>query len=434
MLFNFNISRLDQRLVKRYNNLVQFNMNPLASLAPAIKDIASAQKNSFATTQAVWRFLNNDKISFKQLNEPIQKLACDQIKTSLHRYALVIHDWSQIQYVTHRNKTQKLQRTHQYDSGYELQTSLLVDAASGLPVAPLAQTLSSASGCYSTFNEQQTERKTHLDSLSEQIQKVEQFPLEKTCVHIIDREGDSIAHLRELSSHGFQWLIRAKEGNRIEHQGEICKVGEVAERIEIQQVKPISYKGNQHMLYVGETNVRLTRAAKSNKKDSLGQRVAPQKGAAIEARLIIAVVKDINEKTVARWSLISNVSTEITAVELTTWYYWRWSIECYFKLLKQAGHDIESWLQTTPEAILRRLLISCMACVLTWRVQRCTDEQNQKVRAFLTRLSGRQQKRGKIESAPAILAGLSILLNTLQLLSEYSIDELNEIATIALGT
>lgn len=75
-----------------------------------------------------------------------------------------------------------------------------------------------------------------------------------------------------------------------------------------------------------------------------------------------------------------------------------------------------------------------MACVLTWRVQRCTDEQNQKVRAFLTRLSGRQQKRGKVESAPAILAGLSILLNTLQLLSEYSIDELNEIATIALGT
>ena len=125
----------------------------------------------------------------------------------------------------------------------------------------------------------------------------------------------------KLSSHGFQWLIRAKEGNRIEHQGEICKVGEVAERIEIQQVKPISYKGNQHMLYVGETNVRLTRAAKSNKKDCLGQRVAPLKGAAIEARLIIAVVKDINEKTVARWSLISNVPTEITAVELTTWYY-----------------------------------------------------------------------------------------------------------------
>ena len=101
------------------------------------------------------------------------------------------------------------------------------------------------------------------------------------------------------------------------------------------------------------------------------------------------------------------------------------------KLLKQAGHDVEAWLQTTPQAILRRLLISSMACVLTWRVQRGTDEQNVRIRAFLTRISGRQQKRGKLESAPTILAGLSILLSTLQLLSEYSPDELNAIAKIA---
>ncbi|MGX5701010.1 hypothetical protein ACWKWF_15940, partial [Acinetobacter kookii] len=56
---------------------------------------------------------------------------------------------------------------------------------------------------------------------------------------------------------------------------------------------------------------------------------------------------------VARWSLISNVPSEIDAVELTTWYYWRWRIECYFKLLKQAGHDIEAWLQTTPDIRVR---------------------------------------------------------------------------------
>ncbi len=73
-------------------------------------------------------------------------------------------------------------------------------------------------------------------------------------------------------------------------------------------------------------------------------------------------------------------------------YYWRWTIECYFKLLKQAGHDIEAWLQTRPEAILRRLLISCMACVLTWRIQRSEDEHHQKIRVFSHRLSGRQQK------------------------------------------
>lgn len=51
-----------------------------------------------------------------------------------------------------------------------------------------------------------------------------------------------------------------------------------------------------------------------------------------------------------------------------------------------------------------------------------------KIEAFFTRISGRQQKRGKFESAPTILAGLSTLLNSLQLLSEYSPDELNAIA------
>src|SRR5690606_27694443 len=159
------------RLVKRYNSLVKLNMNPLASLAPAINDIAAAQKTSFATTQAVWRFLNNDKISFKQLNEPIYQLACEQIKTSQHRYALVVHDWSQLPYVTYRNQTQGLQRTHPYASGYELQTGVLVDAASGLPIAPSAQTISDASGCYSTSNEQHTDRQTALDPLTGQVQK-----------------------------------------------------------------------------------------------------------------------------------------------------------------------------------------------------------------------------------------------------------------------
>ena len=406
-------------------------MNPLSSLAPAIKEMASAQKSSFATTQAVWRFLNNEKVSFKQLNEPIQQLAFEQIDQSSHSYALIVHDWSQLQYVKHNNKTQRLQRTHQYDTGYELQSSLLVDAASGLPVAPLAQTLSDATGCYSTFTDDYSQRETHLNSLLHQIQHIEKSVVQKTLIHIIDRDGDSIAHLRQMNHQGFKWLIRAKEGHRVEYQGQTYKVGEIAEKIETHSIKNISYKGNQHTLHVGETHIRITRAAKPKQKDSSGKRVAPEQGDAVDARLVVSVVKDRDGKIVARWCLLSNVAMDIDTAELSTWYYWRWTIECYFKLLKQAGHDVEAWLQTTPQAILRRLLISSMACVLTWRVQRGTDEQNVRIRAFLTRISGRQQKRGKLESAPAILAGLSILLNTLQLLSEYSPDELNAIAKIA---
>ncbi|WP_425918428.1 hypothetical protein [Acinetobacter sp. TSRC1-2] len=46
--------------------------------------------------------------------------------------------------------------------------------------------------------------------------------------------------------------------------------------------------------------------------------MAPQQGDAIQARLVVAVIKDAQNKTVARWSLISNVASEIDAVELTT--------------------------------------------------------------------------------------------------------------------
>ncbi len=66
-------------------------MNPIASLAPAIKDLATTQKSSFATTQAVWRFLNNENVSFHQLNQPIEKLVFDQVAQLKHKYILVAH-------------------------------------------------------------------------------------------------------------------------------------------------------------------------------------------------------------------------------------------------------------------------------------------------------------------------------------------------------
>jgi hypothetical protein len=44
----------------------------------------------------------------------------------------------------------------------------------------------------------------------------------------------------------------------------------------------------------------------------------------------------------AEWLLMTNVMT-VDASEIALWYFWRWQIECFFKLLKKAGHDLESW-------------------------------------------------------------------------------------------
>jgi hypothetical protein len=225
-------------------------MTSAAPLASAIKELASAQKTTFATTQAVWRFLNNDSVSFSQLNQPLIEQAMSGLTQSVHPYALVIHDWSHLQFFSHNNKSHRIKMTHSLDPGYELQSSLLVDASSGLPVAPVGQSLSDEQGYRSTFDDKLHSYQPHLDALTTNIAHIEALNFDKKLVHIIDREGDSIAHLRKLSIQNVNWLIRGKEGHLVDHEGISQKLGQVADRLTNPVNRPIAYKGKTASLSV----------------------------------------------------------------------------------------------------------------------------------------------------------------------------------------
>ncbi|MGG2143574.1 transposase [Symbiopectobacterium sp. RP] len=406
-------------------------MTPPAPLASAIKDLACAQKTTFATTQAGWRFFNNERISFSQLNEPIISLALQQVALSPHPYAPVVHDWSHLQFRTHNGKEERLKMTHGGDVGYEPQTRLLVDAANGLPIAPLSQTLTGRAGCRSTLTEGLSESLTHMDALTADIARVEFLDTGKKLVHLIDREGNSIGHMRTLSSQGICWLIRGKEGHRAEWGGDTRKIGEIADDLPFIANGQVGWKGKKANMEIGETSVIITRTAKPKRKDkNTGRRVKVQPGVALTLRLVVVRLTDTHGKFIGRWTLLTNVSNELTSAEVARWYYWRWGIESFFKLLKGAGHDVEKWLQRSAGALLRRLLIASMACVLVWRLQRAEGDDNAAARQLICRLSGQQQKRGRKESAPALLAGLSILLNTLTLLADYTPEELAHFAMV----
>ncbi|MGG2142622.1 transposase [Symbiopectobacterium sp. RP] len=346
-------------------------------------------------------------------------------------YAPVVHDWSHLQFRTHNGKEERLKMTHGGDVGYELQTRLLVDAANGLPIAPLSQTLTDRVGCRSTLTEGLSESLTHMDALTADIARVESLDTGKKLVHIIDREGDSIGHMRTLSSQGICWLIRGKEGHRAEWGGDTRKIGEIADDLPFIANGLVGWKGKKANMEIGETSVIITRTAKAKRKDkNTGRRVKVQPGVALTLRLVVVRLTDTHGKFIGRWTLLTNVSNEITSAEVARWYYWRWGIESFFKLLKGAGHDVEKWLQRSAGALLRRLLIASMACVLVWRLQRAEGDDNVAARQLICRLSGRQQKRGRKESAPALLAGLSIQLNTLTLLADYTPEELAHFAMV----
>ncbi|NLS44054.1 hypothetical protein EXD76_08980 [BEV proteobacterium] len=118
-------------------------------------------------------------------------------------------------------------------------------------------------------------------------------------------------------------------------------------------------------------------------------------GVALTLRLVVVRLTDTHGKFIGRWKLLTNVGNEITSAEVARWYYWLWGIESFFKLLKGAGHDVEKWLQRNAGAVLRRLLIASMVCVLVWRLQRAEGDDNAAARQLICLLSGRQQKRGR---------------------------------------
>ncbi|WP_340613341.1 hypothetical protein [Xenorhabdus thailandensis] len=288
---------------RRYQTPVKQHMTPSTPLASAVKDIACAQKTTFATTQAVWRFLNHDLIAFSQLNQLLITLAQQGIASRPHCCALVVHDWSRLQFFSHRGKRHRLQMTHATDVGYERQSRLRVDAASGLPVVPLAQTLTDNLTRHSTFSDDTGEKQTHLDALTADIFRIEALDVGKTRVHLIDREGDSIAHMRELDSRSLRWLIRGKEGHRVEYQGRSRKLGEVADELAFTKVKQVDYKGKKAHLSLSETAVNITRAAKPKRIDNeTGRRVKVVPGNALTVKLVVARRDDDAGQMLCRWT------------------------------------------------------------------------------------------------------------------------------------
>ena len=125
----------------------------------------------------------------------------------------------------------------------------------------------------------------------------------------------------------------------------------------------------------------------------------------------------------AQWLLITNVKA-VEASEIALWYYWRWKIESFFKLLKSAGHHLESWQQETGLAVAKRLLVVGMACVLVWEIAAAKSDEARSLRAFLIKLSGRQMKWGVEFTNPALLAGLWVYLSMLEVMDSYSPEEL----------
>jgi hypothetical protein len=418
---------LEKRLKARYLMLVRSHLHCAPELAAGVASLPSAS-TAFAATQAAWRFFNNDRVALPSLVEPLRAAGRDRLASTEMPFALLIHDWSKLGFSYAASKRDLTRLTHASDVGYELTTALLVSADDGSPLAPMEIHLKTAAGVLSTRRRPPRDM-PHLDQVLPTMKAAKTWGLAKPLVHVIDREADSVDRYRRWDAAGQRFLVRGDD-RRVRCDGRSCLLSELRAELRSREafrlIQAVPFHDSTAQLHVAETSVTLDRPAKK----SVGGVKFERPGRPLTLRYVAVQLRDLEGQVLAEWMLLSNVPEAwATAEKLAFCYYWRWRIESFFKLLKSHGQQLEQWQQETGPAIARRLLVAAMACVVVWQLQADRSPEAEELRNVLIRLSGRQTKRKRPHTAPAILAGLWVLLSILALLEHCDLDYLKALAS-----
>lgn len=431
------LAGLDRRLGRRYSELFLTHLSSADKLAAGFH-AHPAVGPSFSATQAAWRFFNNDAVTLPALAGPLLSCAAQMIPSTCDDWLLVAMDWSNLHFNGHESKAHRKELSRRKDLGYELMTALAISDRDGATIAPLCLELIAGNGVHSTRSPKPLENSSPLDGLLPVMNHVrdvlDKGPAGKPPVFIIDREADSVGHFRqwELASHRF--IVRADDQPNVVYNLKRMPLGEVADALKTAGAftfaRVVDYKGTPgQQQFVAEAPVVLERPAQTQRIDKKTGKTVKQSiaGAPLLVRLVVSEVRDDKGRVLARWLLLTNLPASVDAVTIALWYYRRWRIESYHKLLKGAGQQVEQWQQETPEALARRLAVAAMACVVVWTLARDTSAPAAQLRDVLVKLSGRQIKRGKNRrtfTEPALLAGLGILIPMLLLLEQYDLEEI----------
>jgi len=387
-----------------------------------------------AATQAAWRFFNNERVGLTALAEPLRSAGREACRQSPSSFVLLVHDWCKIDYKGHTSKKDLRQITHKDDIGYDMTTALLVDAHDGTPLAPMQMHLKTSDCVHSTAAEPLHADWHHLDQLEPTMREAGDWELDRTVVHVIDREADSLGDFRDWDEAGYRFLVRCDE-RRVLWNGEPWLISKIADHFDsevlFEDIGEALHHGKVVRQEVAEAEVILHRPHKTRVDGK--QYDVP--GRPLALRLVVTRLLDEEGYIVAQWSLLCNVwQQEVSARWIAFWYYWRWQIESFFKLLKSHGQELEHWQQESGEAIARRMLVAAMACVVIWGLQRDDSPAAVETKAILIRLSGRSMKSDRPFTAPALLAGFMVLLSLNDLLNhtDFNLDKLRRIARNAL--
>ena len=430
----YTIPDVEKRLQDRYHRLVAAHAghaHPVASGPRVLPD----EPSTHAAAMAAWRFYKNPRTCFTRLAAPLLQAASDSARNRCQNFALVPIDWSGFNYRLHPSKSDRTQIGHEHELGYKLLSALLLSDLDGQPLAPLCAQLQTAEGLLSSRFDRPRRLRSILDELAAVMGFVCDLDLPRP-VFVIDAQGDSVDHYRQWHRRGFLFLVRT-DGDRYarldDKDGEELLLSAIAQRLHQQEgafrrVRFVQYEGKKVGQYVAEQAVVLDRPAYQDRTVQ-GRRYQKKiPGKALPLRLVVTELRGEQGEVLERWYLLSNAPAEVEAATVALWYYWRWKVESFFKLLKSSGQQMERWQQENGRFILKRLLVASMACVLAWRLAHSEAPQAEEARRTVMRLSGRQVEYGKEYTLEGLLAGTWVLLAAAAALKEMPASRLADMA------
>ena len=407
----------------------------------AVKGLTTALNKesnlNMALIQSSWRFYNNDRVDENELFENIKDENKNIIQNIENDFVLVAHDWSWLDFKNHNSKEDLIVRNKKGNAkqrGYELHSSLVIDSNSGNPLTPIAMNLQTSKEIYSSYSKDLDITLTHLQELSKRCSyidlEVKNTNKDKKAIHIIDREADSVLFIRELQKEDSLFLIRVKDNAKVywDDKKIDIKQKDLSKELDFgKEVGNIKYHKKQARLFVNECDITITRDYSKMTTDSVGKKkLIKIPGMPVKARFIVSRVVNRYNKVLATWMLITNVDKQkVDTKSIATWYYYRWNIESYFKLLKTTGFNLEKWQQEKPLALFKRLIVVAFSILLVFKLANSNDENAKKIREFLVKLSGKLMEYGVEYTLPALLTGLWVFLRLMDVLNTFSIEELN---------
>jgi hypothetical protein len=429
---------VEKRLQDRYQQLVQEHSGQAPSVASGPR-LLPDESSAKAGAMAAWRFYANPRTTFTRLAAPLLAAAADAAARHCRQFALVPLDWSWLDYRRHTSKADRVVGPNGV-RGYKLLSALLLSDQDGLPLAPLCAQLQTARGLLSSRFDRCRRPGTALDELAPVLHFVNDLPLGKRPVFILDAEADSVFHWRLWQRRQSLFLVRGDDDRKVRlggPDGEDLLLPEIAKRLRRQGafawVRPLAYQGRPVGQYVAEVAVVVDRPAWLHRMVAGRRKRLAVPGAALPLRLVITELRDNKGRVRERWYLLTNVPAEVSAATVALWYYWRWKIETFFKLLKGAGQQVEHWQQDDGVALLKRLLVASMACVLAWRLGYSQAPQADEARRVVMSLSGRQVEKGKAFTLEGLLAGTWVLLAMAALLKERPATQVQQMADFVLN-